>query len=130
MLAANPAKCVILLRVNMERGERICVKRLMNLSLCFRRTILVLACDMQHQWSCQVLCLGETLLDTDTVITDCAIRFVSHRQQVSEVAAQAKTDRTDFAIARGMLAQKFHRSRGIVNCPGLVQTLIKRKGLL
>src|SRR5262245_60851162 len=102
----------------------------MNLRLSFWRTIFILSGDMKHQRRAEVLCFGETLLDTHAVISDGAIRLVAHRQEVSEISAETESDSSYSSVARGMRAQESYRCRCIIHSLGFVQAGIKRKSLL
>src|ERR1041385_606746 len=75
MLAASTRKGVVHVGVIMKRDEWIAVERRVNLRLRFRWAKLVESRDVQHQRATQVLRFIETLLDTDAVITNRAIRL-------------------------------------------------------
>src|SRR5215211_8616052 len=102
----------------------------MDLRLRFGWAELIVSTDVQQQWTRKVLRFVETLLDTDAVVTDRAVRLEPHRQQIREITAHAKTDRPRAPAARGMLAQKVERGRGVCDGFCLVDSLIEIKRLL
>lgn len=61
---------------------------------------------------------------------DCAVRLKTNGKQPRQISSQAKSDRPDAAVARRMLAQKFHRRRRIFYGLRFIKALIKCEGLL
>src|SRR5437763_16225651 len=102
----------------------------MNLLPGFGWTILIQASDMQHERHGQIARLVQSLLDPNTVVTDCAIRFESHRQEPREFAPQTESHRAYSTVTRRMFTQKIHRSRRIFDSFGFIKTLIELKSLL
>src|SRR5437763_596584 len=93
-------------------------------------TILIQTSDMQHERRGQIARFVQSLLDPNAVITDCAIRFESHRQEPREFAPQTESNRAYSTVTRRMFTQKIHRSRRVFDSFGFVETLIKLKGFL
>ncbi len=68
---------------------------------------------------------SKTLFDADAVIANSTIGLESRRQQVSEIAAHAKTDCADATIARTVATQKLERRRRVFDGFVFVDLLIK-----